>query len=71
MQPKHFFKFLSPLALVLVLVSCGGGSSPETPAVSSVVPKSDPFWDSWVTPQPDKTPMVEQGKELSDPFKKS
>ena len=61
MQPKHFFKFLSPLALVLVLVSCGGG---ETPA------KSDPFWDSWVTPQPDKTPMVEEGKELSDPFKK-
>jgi len=70
MQPKHLLKFLSPLVLALALASCGGGSSPETPADNSAVTKSDPFWDTWVTPQPDKTPMIEEGKELSDPFKK-
>jgi len=70
MQPKHLLKFLSPLVLALALASCGGSSSPETTADNSAVTKSDPFWDTWVTPQPDKTPMIEEGKELSDPFKK-
>ena len=69
MQPKHLLKFLSPLVLALALASCGGGSSPETTADNSAVPKADPFWDTWVTPQPDKTPMIEEGKELADPFK--
>jgi len=70
MQSRYLLKFLSLLALGFVLVSCGSGSSPETSADSSAVAKSDPFWDTWVTPQPDKTPVIEEGKELSDPFKK-
>jgi hypothetical protein len=71
MQPKHLLKFLSPLVLALALASCGGSSSPETTADNSAVTKSDPFWDTWVAPQPDKTPVIEEGKELADPFKKA
>jgi hypothetical protein len=53
-----------------MLVSCGSDGSPETMASNAAEIKSDPFWEAWVTPQPDKTPVIEEGKELSDPFKK-
>jgi hypothetical protein len=71
MQPKQLLKFLSPLVLACVLVSCGSDGSPEITAINSAETKSDPFWEAWVTPQPDKTPVIEEGKELSDPFKKA
>jgi hypothetical protein len=70
MNPKQLLKFLCALPFVLMLVSCGSDGSPETMASNAAEIKSDPFWEAWVTPQPDKTPVIEEGKELSDPFKK-
>lgn len=71
MDPKQLLKFLCALPLACVLVACGSDSAPETTASNSAEAKSDPFWDTWVVPQPDNTPMIEEGKELSDPFQKA
>jgi hypothetical protein len=71
MDPKQLFKFLSALSLACVLVACGSDGSPETTASNSADTKSDPFWDAWMVPQPEKTPTVEEDQELSDPFKKA
>ena len=71
MHPKQLFKLMSAVSLACVLIACGSDGSLETTASNSAETKSDPFWDTWVTPQPDKTPTVEEGQELSDPFKKA
>ena len=71
MHPKQLFKLMSAVSLACVLIACGTDGSLETTASNSAETKSDPFWDTWVTPQPDKTPTVEEGQELSDPFKKA
>jgi hypothetical protein len=71
MHPKQLFKLMSAVSLACVLIACGSDGSPETTASNTAETKSDPFWDTWVTPQPDKTPTVEEGQELADPFKKA
>jgi len=71
MHPKQLFKLMSAVSLACFLIACGSDGSLETTASNSAETKSDPFWDTWVTPQPDKTPTVEEGQELSDPFKKA
>jgi hypothetical protein len=71
MHSMNIVKLLPALALSTLLISCGGDSSTDTSASISPQVKSDPFWESWVTPQPDQTPIIEEGKELADPFKKA
>jgi hypothetical protein len=71
MNPKQLLKSLCVLSLALMLVSCGSDGSPEITASNSADTKSDPFWDTWVAPQPDKTPVIEEGQELADPFQKA
>ena len=70
MHPMNIVKLLPALALSTLLISCGGDSSSDTSASITPQVKSDPFWESWVTPQPDQTPVIQEGKEMADPFKK-
>jgi len=86
MHAKHLLKFLFPLFLACTLVACVKDDPARPVDPSGVVtkafcspltasttpdPRSDPFWDSWVSPQPDKTLVIEQDNEICDPFQKS
>lgn len=71
MHPMNILKLIAALALSSLLMACGSDSSTDTAGSISPQVKSDPFWESWVTPQPDQTPIVEEGKEMADPFKKA
>jgi len=70
MHPMNIVKLIPVLALSALLISCSVDSSSDTAGSISPQVKSDPFWESWVTPQPDQTPVIQEGKEMADPFKK-